>query len=59
MVYEPSYTGLYIPEATDKLYSAYVIEIQKFKRTIVYTIESSYTEGNRLRLPIFTELYIH
>ena len=58
MVYEPSYTGLYMPEAADKLY-ANIIDIQRFKRTIGYTVESSYTEGNRLRLPIFTELYIH
>ena len=57
--FAPSYTGLYMPEAADKLYSAYVIEIQKFKRIIVLTVESSYIERNRLHLPIYTELYIH
>ena len=33
--FELSYTGLYMPEAADKLHSAYVIEIQKCKRIIV------------------------
>ena len=56
--FEPSYTGLYMPEAADRLHSAYVIEIKKFKRIIVQTVESSYIESNRLHLPI-TELYIH
>ena len=57
--FEPSYTGLYMPEAADKPYAVCMFEIPRFKRIIAYTIESSYIEGNCLPLSIYTELYIH